>query len=80
MSNTIEKLTKIGFDVDKFDNKVWSQIKTIHQREYERKVEQKYQLFLDDNMNHLENMYKLSGLNCGIEVFCSYVFHHSDLI
>ncbi len=40
----------------------------------------KYIQWLDENDEHLDNMYQLSGLDCGIDVFSRYVYNNSITI
>ena len=37
----------------------------------------KYERWLDTNVEHLEHMYVLSGLDCGISTFSRYVYDNS---
>jgi len=36
-----------------------------------------YDKWCEENGEHLENMYDLSGLDCGIDTFSRWVYHNS---
>lgn len=65
---------KGGFDVDEFDMKVATSIRKIH-RDVEINV--KFHQWIKKNFYHLNNMYRLSNLNCDVSIFYRYVYDHS---
>ena len=66
------------FDVEAFDQKVAESISKIHRDTYRYRTEQKYKEWSTNNLEHLEEMYNLSELDCDFNAFCSFVYSNSD--
>jgi len=68
----IEIVKKDGFDEDYFDYQVAKSILQIH-----RKNDNDFSNWVNDNLKHLEALYKLSNISCEQSVFYSYVYENS---
>ena len=71
-------ITTKKFDVEAFDREVVESISKIHRDAYRRKEEQKYEEWCVNNLEHLDEMYNLSELDCDFNTFCSFVYCRLD--
>lgn len=71
---------KVPFDEDKFDRKVAQSISNIHATVKRKRIEKAYNKWCDDNLEHLERLYNLSGLGNEFDEFCNYVFNNSEIL
>ena len=74
-----KKEIKERFNEDMFDLNVSKEITSIHSSAKIKTDERKYEKWLSVHLEHLENMYRLTGLSCDYEDFCNYVFDNSDV-
>ena len=65
-------------DEDNFDAKVASIIVKIHGTNKRKLNHIKYNDWVNENREHLNNLYELSGVNCELDEFYSYVYDHSS--
>jgi hypothetical protein len=68
---------KNGFDEDKYNMEVISTLFSKLNQNKKEKENDKFNKWIRDNEEHLEEMYNLSGLKCGHELFYNYVYNNS---
>ena len=66
--------TRKAFNEDDFDHKALSKVSLDIN---EQNTNREYGKWVDENEEHLENLYELSGLDCEFYIFCSFVFANS---
>ena len=66
---------KGDFDEDEFDRKVAVSVVKIHQKV---KGDDKFSLWVEKNLTHLQNLYSLSNLECSPVDFFTYVYNNSS--
>lgn len=66
---------KGDFDEDEFDRKVAVSVVKIHQKV---KGDDKFSLWVEKNLTHLQNLYSLSNLECSPVDFFTYVYANSS--
>tara|TARA_R110001599_G_scaffold345557_3_gene570093 strand:- start:243 stop:572 length:330 start_codon:yes stop_codon:yes gene_type:complete len=71
-----EEETRDGFDVDIFDAKVARSISQIHRQMVNK--DSYFSNWVNANLEHLENMYKLSNLPCSDTDFYSYIYENTS--
>lgn len=69
---------KKKFDEAEFDRKVCQITYNIHNRSKVAKLESEYDKWMKLNIEHLENMYNSSEINCDFNDFCNWVYSNSD--
>ena len=69
---------KKKFNEAEFDRKVCQITYNIHNKAKITKSDSDYNKWVNQNIEHLENMYGLSELDCEFEDFCNWVFCNSD--
>lgn len=67
----------MAFDEDEFDCKVMRSICIARNRNRRAEFERRFDVWYEDNYDHLVNMYDLSGVDWEFEKFCRFVFVHS---
>lgn len=67
------------FNETEFDQKVSKIIYDIHLHTRNRYNEIIYNKWCTENEDYLLELYDLSGLDCGFDIFCNYVFDNSGL-
>lgn len=68
----IEKDKK--FDLDSFDYKVARSIVNIHRK---KNLDEKFSNWVEENLNHLNSLYKLSGIKCPPNEFYNYIYENT---
>ena len=63
------------FDEDEFDRKVAVQVVNIHKKV---RGDDKFSIWVEKNLTHLQNLYSLSNLECSPVDFFTYVFNNSS--
>lgn len=74
----------MGFDLEKFDREVAETLFQIHNKPREKKRQERYNRWVSEHLDHLEEMFFISGLEdvAGFNRFCRYVYlnsHHSEV-
>lgn len=69
---------KKKFDEAEFDRKVCQITYNIHNKVKSTKMDLDYNKWFNQNIEHLENMYNLSELECDFEDFCNWVYSNSN--
>lgn len=71
------------FDEDEFDKKLCNIITNIHIKQYEKKMEKKFNRWYEENIEHLEQLYNIAKeetyFEADFDVFCYYVFINSSI-
>ena len=62
------------FDEDEFDRKVAIQVVNIHKKV---RGDDKFSIWVEKNLTHLQNLYTLSNLECSPVEFFTYVYQNS---
>jgi len=62
------------FDEQEFDLKVAREIVTIHRNIYKRNVDREFNEWVTNNETHLNELYKLSGLDADLNDFYNFVY------
>ena len=65
------------FDEKSFDDKVAKSIVEIHNKVLQKNMDEQFNEFVNNNLNHLEKLYYISGLDCDVEEFYTYVFNNT---
>ena len=65
------------FDVDAFDRKVATSTARYHREVRNKQIQKRYDVWCDKNIEHLKNMYDISGQPCDFDEFCTFTFDHS---
>lgn len=60
-----------------FDRKISLFVSKTHNKQIKKKIGKIYNDWKEENLNHLINMYRISGLECGLDIFSVYVFRNS---
>ena len=63
------------FDEDEFDRKVAIQVVNIHKKV---RGDDKFSIWVEKNLTHLQNLYTLSNLECSPVEFFTYVYQNSS--
>lgn len=63
------------FDEDEFDRKVAIQVVNIHKKV---RGDDKFSIWVEKNLTHLQNLYTLSNLECSPVEFFTYVYTNSN--
>ncbi len=66
-----------NFDEDMFDLGVARSITNIHRKSALNEKNRNFKKWANENLNYLDDMYDLSGLDCDFESFICYVFMDS---
>ena len=65
--------SNVIYNRDNYDIKVAKIISNIHSTQSNSNRLK----WLNENKEHLENMYIISGLECGINIFSDYIYYNS---
>ena len=72
---TIKRGKNEKFDEDEFDRKVAVQVVNIHKKV---RGDDKFSVWVEKNLSHLQNLYSLSNLECSPVDFFTYVYANSS--
>ena len=61
-------------DMNEWDYRVAREICRIHREAFSRQNNQKFSNWVNDNLDHLENLYQLSGMKIPEETFYTFVY------
>lgn len=80
LKTIMSKLNEVKFDEDEFDKKVCNTLSNIHYRQLEKVMEKKFYRWVNDNLEHLDQMFLLVQENdVDFDTFCYFVFINSDV-